>query len=256
MSAAARRPAARSTSVRSSPPPGRIRRQPPLDEAEIADDGGEQVVEVVRDAAGEVADRLHALRLDQLLLRPPLVGDVLRHADQVARAGRLTRGRSGPGARSSARPPGVPVAPQLELLPPDPRSSIAAPICAATAARSGGKTRASRGSSGGGPSAGKSRIQVSRPGLRLALDVARLDACDSRELARGGPAAAGAPARAGSRRPTGRRWRRRSAPRGSKERSGFKLEFRAAGDPRGRALDRSLRGQVYRDETAQVHEPT
>ncbi len=31
----------------------------------------EQVVEVVRDAAGEPADRLHLLRLPQLLLQPP-----------------------------------------------------------------------------------------------------------------------------------------------------------------------------------------
>ena len=34
----------------------------------VAMDGHQQVVEVVRDAAGEPADRLHLLRLPQLLL--------------------------------------------------------------------------------------------------------------------------------------------------------------------------------------------
>ena len=42
--------------------------QPLLDEVGVADDGGEQVVEIVRDAAGEAADRVHLLRLAQLLL--------------------------------------------------------------------------------------------------------------------------------------------------------------------------------------------
>ena len=37
-------------------------------EIEIADDRGEQVVEVVRDAAGEAADRFHLLRLAQRFL--------------------------------------------------------------------------------------------------------------------------------------------------------------------------------------------
>ncbi len=43
-------------------------------------DGGEHVVEVVRDAAGELADRLHLLRLvDLVLQRAPLGG--LQHVD-------------------------------------------------------------------------------------------------------------------------------------------------------------------------------
>ena len=37
-------------------------------DADIADDDGQQVVEVVRDAAGQLADRLHLLRLPQRLL--------------------------------------------------------------------------------------------------------------------------------------------------------------------------------------------
>src|SRR3712207_7344320 len=40
-------------------------RDPRLHEVERTDDAGEQVVEVVRDAAGELADRLHLLRLAQ-----------------------------------------------------------------------------------------------------------------------------------------------------------------------------------------------
>ena len=46
-----------------------IAREPPLHHVEIADDDGEQVVEVVGDAAGELADRLHLLRLPELRLR-------------------------------------------------------------------------------------------------------------------------------------------------------------------------------------------
>ena len=39
----------------------------PLQRLEVADDDGQQVVEVVRDAAGQLADRLHLLRLGELL---------------------------------------------------------------------------------------------------------------------------------------------------------------------------------------------
>ena len=48
------------------------------DRFEVADDDGEQVVEVVRDAAGELADRLHLLRLPQLLLDRAALGEVAR----------------------------------------------------------------------------------------------------------------------------------------------------------------------------------
>ncbi|MGY3456840.1 hypothetical protein ACVWW5_002290 [Bradyrhizobium sp. LM3.4] len=61
-----------------------------------ARDHGEHVVELVRDAAGELADRLHLLGLDQLLLGGTLLGDVLDEiVDEGAspelerRAGRL-----------------------------------------------------------------------------------------------------------------------------------------------------------------------
>ncbi len=55
----------------------------PLDqEFHIADDDAKQVVEVVRDAAGELADRLHLLRLAQLGLHPLLARDVLGEGEQ------------------------------------------------------------------------------------------------------------------------------------------------------------------------------
>ena len=56
-------------------------------QVEIADDDGEQVVEVVRQAAGELPDRLHLLALAQLLLQQLAVRDVLdRHHEGAHRA--------------------------------------------------------------------------------------------------------------------------------------------------------------------------
>src|SRR3546814_13552723 len=43
---------------------------------EIADDNGEKVVEIVRQPAGDLADRFHLLRLDELLLERLVVGDI------------------------------------------------------------------------------------------------------------------------------------------------------------------------------------
>ena len=57
--------------------------EPVEDEAAAAEDRGQEVVEVVRDAAGEPPDRLHLLRLAQLLLERLAVGDVDRHADRA-----------------------------------------------------------------------------------------------------------------------------------------------------------------------------
>ena len=53
-------------------------RQAALQELDVADDDGEQVVEVVRDAAGELADGLHLLGLPQGLLGLQALGDLLR----------------------------------------------------------------------------------------------------------------------------------------------------------------------------------
>ena len=54
----------------------------------------EHVVEVVRDAAGEPADRLHLLRLEQLLLEGLAFGDVAEH-DDLELGRRASRRRSG-----------------------------------------------------------------------------------------------------------------------------------------------------------------
>ena len=59
----------------------------PLDalfqELQIADDDGEQIVEIVGDAAGELAHGLHLLRLAELLLHLPALGDVFLDRDEV-----------------------------------------------------------------------------------------------------------------------------------------------------------------------------
>ena len=54
-----------------------------LQQLQIAHDDGEQVVEIVRDAAGELAHGLHLLRLAELLLHLPTLGDVLLDGDEV-----------------------------------------------------------------------------------------------------------------------------------------------------------------------------
>ena len=46
-------------------------------ERAVAEDGGQQVVEVVRDATGKVANRFHLLRLPQLLLEAMALGRLL-----------------------------------------------------------------------------------------------------------------------------------------------------------------------------------
>ena len=56
----------------------------------VAEDGAEQVVEVVGDAAGEPADRLHLLRLAQLQLELATLGHVGHRADDANRGAMLT----------------------------------------------------------------------------------------------------------------------------------------------------------------------
>ena len=51
-------------------PFGAARSEPGLQHLQAGPDGGQQVVEIVRDAAGELADRLHLLALAQLLFGP------------------------------------------------------------------------------------------------------------------------------------------------------------------------------------------
>ena len=51
----------------------------PPDDVETADDEGEEIVEVVRDAPGELADRLHLLGLAKRVLDLRSFGDLARH---------------------------------------------------------------------------------------------------------------------------------------------------------------------------------
>ena len=54
------------------------------DQLAVADDDGEQIVEVVRHPAGEPPDGLHALRLPQFLFQAYARGDVARHGERGA----------------------------------------------------------------------------------------------------------------------------------------------------------------------------
>ncbi len=66
-----------------------VRRQARLQQRQVAEDDGEQVVEVVGHAAGQLADRLHLLRLTQLLFQGVLLGNVpedAEHADDAVQA--------------------------------------------------------------------------------------------------------------------------------------------------------------------------
>ena len=59
-------------------------------ERRIALDDHEEIVEIVRHAAGELADGVHFLRLAKLLLEQALLGDVVAedcHAGDLAAAG-------------------------------------------------------------------------------------------------------------------------------------------------------------------------
>ncbi len=87
-------------------------------EIEIADDGGEQIVEVVRDAAGEAADRLHLLRLAQrflgrlaprdLVAQHPVGGGFAPRAAQRQQAERDHRGGRRKAEDQMARHAGEP----------------------------------------------------------------------------------------------------------------------------------------------------
>ena len=76
------------------------------DDVEPADDDRQQVVEVVRDAAGQLAQRLHLLALAELLLRGLELGDVARFEQQIDDLAVVARGPAGPRRRGrrSGRP--------------------------------------------------------------------------------------------------------------------------------------------------------
>ncbi len=88
---------------------------PEPDQRQVAEHGGQQVVEVVGHPAGQLADRLHLLGLPELLLQLPPLGHVHRHAEPVHEFPPPGRGRPSPTARSRL-PPVRPDVPLLELV--------------------------------------------------------------------------------------------------------------------------------------------
>ena len=83
------------------------------DELAVAADRGEEVVEVVRDPAGEASDRLELLRLVQLLLERLALGDVSEHREVKAREHRGPCGQQDLDGRAVGADNG-----QLDLAPP------------------------------------------------------------------------------------------------------------------------------------------
>ena len=57
-----------------------------FEQVEPAEHRGQQIVEIVRDAAGQLADRVHFLRLDQLAFERALLGDVGQRAGEFGGA--------------------------------------------------------------------------------------------------------------------------------------------------------------------------
>ncbi len=102
---------------------------PPLREIQAADDHGEQIVEIMRDAAGELADGIHLLRLEerllrgiQRLLRFAALGQIARHlgeADQPARriTHRIDQDRRPEARAVLAHAPALRLEPALALGP-------------------------------------------------------------------------------------------------------------------------------------------
>jgi hypothetical protein len=84
-----------------------------LDELQIAHHAGQEVVEVVRQPAGQLADRLHLLTLAQHLLAVLLLGDVAADREEQRAARRIVRHR-GPCERDR-RPVGLEQA-NVELM--------------------------------------------------------------------------------------------------------------------------------------------
>ena len=80
--------------------------EPAAQKLRMAADDHQEVVEVVRDAAGELAERLHLLRLGELLLRPlerglrlPPLGDVAGDVHEADQRADLVADRLDHGAR-------------------------------------------------------------------------------------------------------------------------------------------------------------
>ena len=83
---------------------GRVARpEPHQQQVAEPDHRGQQVVEIMRDAAGELADRLHLLRLRELHFEVLLLGDVdeMQHQPRYRPSAASRRRRAGSGKRRS-----------------------------------------------------------------------------------------------------------------------------------------------------------
>src|SRR6185369_8346247 len=78
-----RRPPSRAQELLEIGTAARSRLELLLQELPIVGDDGEEVVEVVRDTAGEPAHRLELLRLAQLLFEHTVLGDIVYDADEA-----------------------------------------------------------------------------------------------------------------------------------------------------------------------------
>ena len=88
--------------------------------SEVAHDGRQQIVEVVRDAAGELADRLHLLRLTQLLLGALALGDSRAARCFVASSSARSFQPPRPSRRPVTRLPVEQIALKILILAPMP----------------------------------------------------------------------------------------------------------------------------------------
>ena len=94
----------------------------PADGVEAAEHEGQQIVEVVGDAAGELADRLHLLRLTQCCLEPSSLGHVAGADDDAARLGFA-------GGTAVATPrPRPRLHPFVAMVPPLRRHALMLPV--------------------------------------------------------------------------------------------------------------------------------
>ena len=93
---------------------GRVAQQPLVldllgDQVEAADDDRQQIVEVMRNAAGQLAERLHFLALAKLVLRRLQLGDVPRLEQQIGDL--VAAGREPAGSKRRGPLSAIPRAP-------------------------------------------------------------------------------------------------------------------------------------------------
>ncbi len=160
----------------------------------IADDRGQHIVEIMRDAAGELADRLHFLRLREILLQRALLGRVERK-ERRARSVALVRTRE-MNRRAERSPSPASVTSSGAASACDPGRRQRGPQRVAIALQNAGNRSSGSAPSPGFKAAGISRAKAAfqrrtRPSassMAMAIGVA-LKTRANRASARGSPAA-------------------------------------------------------------------